>query len=219
MPGLLKEPRTCCDLAFTESVRYAQHRRKVHPKRVSLTCDDCGRTFTESGAFKTHAKSHDVEHRRKLFWRMVNKNGPVPDYAPHLGPCWLWTGKKMSKGYGNFHIPVVSGRPPAVDRRIPRTTINAYQFAYEDLVGPVPKGLELDHLCRVPACVNPAHLEPVTHQENMDRAFAANADRYGCPHCDLRTNNKPALMRHVKFKHPSAPTRSSKTDQSVGGDE
>jgi len=48
-------------------------------------------------------------------------------------------------------------------------TILAHQTAYEFLIGPIPAGLELDHLCRVPICVNPDHLDPVTHQENLIR--------------------------------------------------
>ena len=46
-----------------------------------------------------------------------------------------------------------------------------HQFFYRLLVGPVPEGLELDHLCRVKLCVRPEHLEPVTHPENMQRAL------------------------------------------------
>jgi hypothetical protein len=51
----------------------------------------------------------------------------------------------------------------------------AHDFFYRLLVGPVPAGLELDHLCRVKLCVNPIHLEPVTHLENMRRASSARA--------------------------------------------
>jgi hypothetical protein len=53
-------------------------------------------------------------------------------------------------------------------------------MAYEMLVGPVPDGLELDHLCRVPACVNPDHLEPVTHIENVRRGRSYWAERTHC---------------------------------------
>lgn len=69
--------------------------------------------------------------------------------------CWLWTGPLYSNGYGEFNF---DGR----NRR-------AHRFAYDRLVGPIPDGLELDHLCRVRRCVNPAHLEPVTHEENVRR--------------------------------------------------
>ena len=71
--------------------------------------------------------------------------------------CWLWDGPLDPNGYtGKL---VVEGR---------RT--HAHRAVYLYQVGPIPDGLELDHLCRTPRCVNPAHLEPVTHQENMRRA-------------------------------------------------
>jgi hypothetical protein len=107
------------------------------------------------------------------FWEKVNKDGPVPAYRPELGPCWVWT-KALSKGYGAF--------------RMDGKTRCAYVVAYELVVGPVPKGLELDHLCRVPACCHPAHLEPVTHQENVRRgrtpevSGARQRAKTHCPH-------------------------------------
>lgn len=102
------------------------------------------------------------------FWAKVNKDGPIPLHAPHLGACWIWTGSPINSGYGNFY----SER---------RTFVLAHRFAYELLVGPVPEGLTIDHLCRVPLCVNPAHLEPVTQAENNRRAAEANR-RDHCPH-------------------------------------
>jgi hypothetical protein len=71
------------------------------------------------------------------------------------GPCWLWTGAS-SNGYG--HICVDYKRHLV------------HRFVYEMLVGPIPRGLTLDHLCRVPLCCNPDHLEPVTHAENCARS-------------------------------------------------
>ncbi len=56
----------------------------------------------------------------------------------------------------------------------------SHRYAYEQLIGPIPAGLELDHLCRDPACVNPYHLEPVTHAENMRRSVHANSVKTHC---------------------------------------
>ena len=72
--------------------------------------------------------------------------------------CWVWTGAKNSGGYGTVNV---AGR-----------TCRAHRFAFEFCRGPIAGDLSLDHLCRIKACVNPDHLEPVTHQENMRRHFA-----------------------------------------------
>lgn len=75
--------------------------------------------------------------------------------------CWLWVGLLNNKGYG------------VLSRRREGRSAAAHRVMYELLVGPIPEGLELDHLCRVPRCVRPSHLEPVTHQENMARSLTA----------------------------------------------
>lgn len=93
------------------------------------------------------------------FWKRVDKNGPLPDIADSRvsvsTPCWSW----MPSGntYGGFHV---KGK-----------YVGAHVFSYEESFGKVPAGLELDHLCRNPSCVNPEHLEPVTHAENLRRAW------------------------------------------------
>jgi hypothetical protein len=79
--------------------------------------------------------------------------------------CWIWQGPRTPYGYGIFHT---GSRVDGTKRQG-----GAHRAAYEMFVGPIPEGLELDHLCRVRACVNPDHLEPVTHLENMRRAPAS----------------------------------------------
>ena len=69
--------------------------------------------------------------------------------------CWLWRGG-LNHGYGYFPWQ--------------REHTVAHRFSYELFVGEIPEGMELDHLCNVRNCVNPAHLEPVTRQENCIRA-------------------------------------------------
>lgn len=107
------------------------------------------------------------------FWSKVDRNGPVPEHRPDLGPCWLWTGAKTNAGYGQL-VRRVGGK---------QVSTMAHRWAYEATVGPLPEGTHGDHLCRTPACVNPAHLEPVTVRENLLRGVspsAINARKTAC---------------------------------------
>lgn len=83
--------------------------------------------------------------------------------------CWLWTGYIRPAGYGEFWV---KGKKAA------------HRWAYERFVGPIPEGLQLDHLCRVRHCVNPDHLEPVTNWENTRRGVGFAARRYVAEACE-----------------------------------
>lgn len=95
------------------------------------------------------------------FWQKVEKTAY----------CWMWTGAVGSNGYGHLVTE-------------PHHFVVAHRFAYASLVGPVPEGLDLDHLCRNRLCVNPAHLEPVTRRMNLLRGLgrpAQNTQKTTCP--------------------------------------
>jgi hypothetical protein len=95
------------------------------------------------------------------FWAKVEKTET----------CWLWRGTttRPVNGYGQIRL----------DRRM----VTSHRVAYELLVGPIPEGLELDHLCRVRHCVNPVHLEPVTPHENLLRGEGPAARHARKTHC------------------------------------
>lgn len=85
--------------------------------------------------------------------------------------CWLWAGGENGKGYG--FMKVVAGESP----------VYVHRFAYDLLVGPIPEGLTIDHLCRVRNCVNPDHLEAVTSRVNTLRGFGTSAQNARKTHC------------------------------------
>ena len=93
----------------------------------------------------------------------LNKRGP--------NDCWIWNGNMGPNGYGLF--------------RWDRTTmIVAHRAAYLLLVGPIPQGFQIDHLCRNHSCCNPKHMEPVTPRTNVlrgDTLAAANLAKTHCP--------------------------------------
>lgn len=89
------------------------------------------------------------------------KGRPAPDRfwakVVKTSSCWVWVGSGGGRigEYGVF--------------RMDSGPVRAHRYAYELLVGPIPDGMTLDHLCRVTRCVNPSHLEPVTLEENVRR--------------------------------------------------
>lgn len=131
-----------------------------------------------------------------------NRNGKRRDYLNSyqlgFGGCWIYTGSINNRGYGT-----VLGR-------------GAHRYFYTALVGAIPQGMQLDHLCRTRACVNPDHLEPVTQSENLRRANLfcrrghrmdeANTYRYAgsrSSHSTCRTCKKEA-KREARAKRREA---------------
>src|SRR5213593_4533327 len=126
--------------------------REIYDAGRTCIADDCDRNAKTRGLCQKHylaawrgngpvplPKRTSVD----LFWAKVNKAE---------GSCWRWTGSQRRGGYGRVRI---GGRD-----------FVAHRVAYELTIGPIPDGLQLDHLCRNRLCVRPAHLEPVTGQVN-----------------------------------------------------
>lgn len=116
----------------------------------------------QAGGVDNLRKQADVRKTTaERFWAKVDQSGE----------CWTWMAGKDSKGYGSFWIAP--------------TMKCAHRVAYELTRGPVPDGLEIDHLCRNRACVRPEHLEAVTHHVNVRRspftAGSVNAVKTHCP--------------------------------------
>jgi hypothetical protein len=108
----------------------------------------------------------------------------ITQRTSRTGGCWLWTGVLNRDGYAEI--------------RIEGKYRMAHRVAYEELVGVIPEGLQLDHLCRVRHCVNPEHLEPVTPRVNNLRSesFAAkNAVKDQCHRGHLFTEANTLIYR------------------------
>lgn len=136
--------------------------------RRSITCVRCMKQRPHSGrglcsACYTWLRRHDVPMPERLIKRSASDHLATVDRTGD--GCWEWPGKRDPNGYGR------AGK------------WWAHRVAYEVWVGPVPAGLELDHLCRNPACVRPDHLEPVTHRVNMLRGRTIGARNAAKTHC------------------------------------
>lgn len=122
------------------------------PKNCELN-NICGNKLCVNSA---HWKTLTFEER---FWRLVNKNG--------LNSCWEWLGGTNGANYGKFEY---NGKNAYVHR-----------ITYQIIIGPIPKEMQLDHLCRNRICCNPHHLEPVTQKVNIQRGLNGIAMKTHCP--------------------------------------
>lgn len=135
-------------------------------------CERCKKIFKGTGRTsrfcsklclwgrKSKIKALPRGNHLKRFWSNVDKSTD----------CWIWKGALSGKGYGLFGFNKIRK--------------SAHIISFELLNGLVPSDRELDHTCKNPPCINPSHLEPVTHQINMLRGntFArVNKSKTHCP--------------------------------------
>ncbi len=90
------------------------------------------------------------------------------------------------KPHANGYVSVGNGKRHVV--------IKGHRKSYEFFIGPIPVGLDLDHLCRTRACYNPAHLEPVTRSENIRRGLPTNKPLTHCKKCGVFLNSETAYV-------------------------
>lgn len=160
-----------CNAHYTKWRKYGdplEQRYGLPPKTCKI--DDCDKPGTEGhGMCYLHYRRYWRHGDPRATSRIVGDDvarfesyielGTAPGHAPELGACWLWTGLLTRDGYG-----VMATDLP---------TASAHRWSYRHHVGDLPPaGWDLDHLCRVRHCVNPYHLEPVPHEENVRRAMA-----------------------------------------------
>lgn len=127
----------------------------------------------------------------KRFWTYVDTGGD----------CWIWTAAKVPAGYGFMRW---DGRNQP-----------AHRIAYQLLVGPIPTGHVLDHLCRVRVCVNPDHLEPVTHRVNLLRGVGISAQKASRTHCP---NGHEFTENNIYWWHNARYCRQCRNDVAANRD-
>ncbi len=172
-------------IQFTSKITHCKHGHPLSGYNVYISprgerqCRKCIRKAQRRlGALARKDEKRDsFKHKRlprgtpvldRIKAKIVEQDGPLES------PCWIWMGSLCGPGYGQIKI-TEDGRP----RRA-----MVHRWMYQHYVGPIPHGAEVDHKCDIPRCVNPEHLEAVTHAENI-----------------RETTNK---LTHCKHGHPLA---------------
>lgn len=147
--------------------------------RVNLECLQCHTWFSLYVCQTRGGRGKFCSRLCHEQWRRENPKGPpiidrlMSRITKDECDCWLWTGPKNPGGYAAFTCTTREG---------PKTR-SVHRLMYQMLVGTIPERMDLDHLCRVRHCVNPAHLEPVTRSENLRRGMTGNHPHTRKEHC------------------------------------
>lgn len=157
------------------SMHYTRHKRAGRldelPTTLRTGCDvpGCKGRHKAKGLCAKHVKRLDtygtVDATHKPYG-LTRKTNYLEHYVEDpVSGCWNFTGTVTPNGYGN----VYGGHRGA-------SPIKAHRYFYEHMVGEIPDGMVIDHLCRNTLCVNPEHLEPVTQSENVLRGARWNPE-------------------------------------------
>lgn len=169
--------RKYCSKQCTRDAQ-AKHAPPVPPNPSGLCMCGCGEVTPIAPVTSRRNRTVRGEHVRYLRGHQTRGHPviiPRVEYVEedrgYSTPCWIWQLSKSEPGYGNAYNPKT------------RKKTKAHRMMYERVKGPIPEGLEIDHLCRVPSCVNPDHLEAVTHYENVMRGKSPLARYAKATHC------------------------------------
>lgn len=136
------------------------------PTKRQCSLSNCAQSHDSRGYCKKHARL--VRLGRDPETPPITMGDRILSHVEFRDGCWIWTGKISTKGYGQYG----------------KRSLLAHRASYETFVGPIPSGLTIDHLCATKACVNPAHLEPVTLRENCRRRdiyYGIGSAKTHCP--------------------------------------
>lgn len=143
--------------------------------KAICSIEGCWREMISRGMCLMHYKRWRRRNREKVYDWQKSTEERFWEKVEKTDGCWNWIGL-TTHGYGRFSIGSRSDDS--------KTQVQAHRVSYEWLVGPIPEGHHMDHLCRNRRCVNPNHLEPVLPRENAlrgDGSSAVNAKKTHCP--------------------------------------